>query len=294
MSRSRATRSRPLLLAACLLLLASCTARTDPVTSGSDRPDSPWASPSRSPSPSPTKSTVAPPGRTANPPTQASEAAPRYADRGSVGAMATAYLRRAPARELLVEVDFVEGYRPSDGAIEHLEQVLERETDKPDGVTVRVDDALPQEREEYTFEQIEALERRNRDAASARAQATLYVLYLNGDLAGEEGTLGAAYRASGAVVFQERVRSAATSLVRPGSIERAVLTHEAGHLLGLVNIGYTSRYDHEDPEHPKHSKYRDSVMYWAIEDVSVASLLTGGPPSDFGRFDRADLEARRR
>lgn len=56
-----------------------------------------------------------------------------------------------------------------------------------------------------------------------------------------------------------------------------------------MNIGYGSPRDHEDPEHPNHTKHRDGVMYWAVESISVTNVLTGGPPDDFHPDSRADL-----
>ena len=216
--------------------------------------------------------------------------APAYVDAGGVGAMARAYLKASPATRLIVEVDYVAGRAPSPAALDHLAQVLRREARKPDGVSVVRSDEISPTRSRYSFEDIEALEREHRDHRSSGATATMYLLYLNGELADEEGALGVAYRASAAAIFIDRIRSAASTLVQPGAIERAVVVHEAGHLLALLNIGYQSRSDHEDPQNPHHSRYRDSVMYWAVEDISVASLLSGGPPDDFDRFDRDDLE----
>jgi hypothetical protein len=34
-------------------------------------------------------------------------------------------------------------------------------------------------------------------------------------------------------------------------------------------------------------------MYWAIEDMSIATILSGGPPDDFDQYDRADLASLR-
>lgn len=203
--------------------------------------------------------------------------------------MARVYLRSSPARRLRVEVDYVEGRAPSARALDHLASILRREAAKPDGVAVVRGEEIPKERNEYTLDDVRGLERRYRDARSAGATATIWVAYLNGDFVQQRGALGVAYSASAAAIFADQVDGAATSLVRPIAIERAVLTHEIGHILALVNIGYTSEHDHEDPEHPGHSSNEDSVMYWAIEDVSIASLLTGGPPDDFDQFDRDDL-----
>ncbi len=73
------------------------------------------------------------------------------------------------------------------------------------------------------------------------------------------------------------------------AIEEAVVTHEAGHLLGLVDLYLgTGR---GDPEHPGHSRNAQSVMYWAVESNLVAHVLSGGPPHEFDGDDLADLAA---
>jgi hypothetical protein len=59
--------------------------------------------------------------------------------------------------------------------------------------------------------------------------------------------------------------------------------------MALINFGYHSAYNHEDSSHPHHSNNPNSVMYWAVEDVSVRNILRGGPPADFDDADRADL-----
>ena len=204
--------------------------------------------------------------------------------------MALAYIRPSPARTIVVEVDYVEGRAPSASALDHVEAILERDLDKP--VDVRADDVM-RPRGSWSIAEIRTAEATHRDAFSAGDTATMWVAYLDGEMRREPDTLGVAYEASGAAVFRDRLSAASTAFLTAAAIERSVLTHEIGHLLGLVNIGYTSDYDHEDPAHPGHSNRRESVMYWQVEDVSIAAILAGGPPDDFDRYDRADLRARR-
>ena len=121
----------------------------------------------------------------------------------------------------------------------------------------------------------------------------LYVIYVNGSYAKEQDALGLAYNSSTFVVFAEQIReAAATPIVSATSIEQAVVVHEMGHVLALVNLGYASPRDHEDPDHRGHSDNPSSVMYWAMDNVGVANLLGGrtAPPDDFDADDRADLD----
>ena len=72
-------------------------------------------------------------------------------------------------------------------------------------------------------------------------------------------------------------------------IERSVIVHEFGHLLGLINNGYQSPHNHEDSEHPHHSNNDESVKYWAIESQDIGNQIDGEPPNNFDSDDLDDL-----
>ena len=121
----------------------------------------------------------------------------------------------------------------------------------------------------------------------------IHILYLNGEFEDNENTLGLAYKGSSFAMFQEKIEDAAFLFISAEDIEKSVLVHEYGHLLGLVNMGYTSPHDHEDPEHPHHSNNEESVMYWAIESQDFYNQLDGEPPNNFDSYDLDDLNLMR-
>ena len=90
-------------------------------------------------------------------------------------------------------------------------------------------------------------------------------------------------------MFKEKIEDASFLLISATDIEKAVIVHEFGHLLGLVNNGYQSPHDHEDPQHPHHSNNEESVMYWAIESQDIGNQIDGEPPNDFDSYDLDDL-----
>jgi hypothetical protein len=138
---------------------------------------------------------------------------------------------------------------------------------------------------DWSADELRALVPPSTAPIGARARITL--LFVHGTLGGDKGVLGAAIRGDLAVVFIDRVNASATPLVGSSGIESAVVTHEVGHLLGLVDLYlHTGR---QDPEHPGHSTDTHSVMYWAVESDLVGDLLEGGPPREFDDADRADL-----
>jgi hypothetical protein len=212
-----------------------------------------------------------------------------YADDAGVGSMARILLRAAPARRLVVEIAHVSGRQPSQQALGHLKAILQRELAKPAGIEFDIDAEITNPRDSYTLSNLLSLESRYRRQHSNGDTATIWIAALNGSYSGGSSTLGLSFRATAFALFEDQIQQAANVFVSSSSIERSVITHEMGHLLALINIGYRSHYDHEDPQHPHHSKFQTSVMYWAVEETSISTILQGGPPDDFDQYDRADL-----
>ncbi|MEY2446638.1 MAG: hypothetical protein QOH79_114, partial [Acidimicrobiaceae bacterium] len=124
--------------------------------------------------------------------------------------------------------------------------------------------------------------------AQGNGRAVIHLLFVHGSFGGDDSVLGVAVRGDTAAVFVDEVSAASTPLVGSAGIETAVVTHEVGHLMGLVDLLlHTGR---QDPDHPGHSTNSKSVMYWAVESNLVADLLQGGPPKDFDSADLADLQ----
>lgn len=212
-------------------------------------------------------------------------------DHGPLGRNTHLYLNREVPR-LVVEIDAVRGYEPTTYALDTLRERLQGVVDKPGGVDLLQVETFANNESTLTPADLREFENRNRDHYSTRNVMILYVLYVNGSFTHDREALGVAYNSSSYAVFAERIRvAAATPLVPAPAIEQAVIVHELGHVLALVNIGYTSPRNHEDPEHANHSKNPDSVMYWAIDNVGVAGLLQGrpSPPTKFDNDDLADL-----
>jgi len=217
-------------------------------------------------------------------------------DFGRLGSNTHLYLSNEVPK-LVVEVDAVRGYEPSAGALSMLRSRLEAVTDKPAGIEMLPISTFAGGRSSWTENDVMDVQRRQRDRWSNRDEIVLYVLYVDGSFADDEKSLGVSFNSSMYTIFIEQIRgAAATPLVSAEAIERAVTVHEMGHVLALVNLGYRSPRNHEDPSHPGHSNNGDSVMYWAVDNVGVASLVGGrtGPPTQFDADDLADLEDLRR
>ena len=192
---------------------------------------------------------------------------------------------------LHIEINYVSGYEPSYEALDLLRQRINEVTDK-NSVTIS-QDSFGSTDTSYSVEEILDIESSQRKKFKNGDEFVIHILYLNGEFEDNENTLGLAYKGSSFAIFQEKIEDAAFLFISAEDIEKAVLVHEYGHLLGLVNMGYTSPHDHEDQDHPHHSNNEESVMYWAVESQDFYNQLDGEPPNNFDSYDLDDLSLMR-
>lgn len=199
------------------------------------------------------------------------------------GEQALELLQASPYPNLLLEVDHTAGDRPTSSALAVLEARLATYTAKESIQTVF--DVIQVNATRFSTLDLLDLERANRDEATGGDTFTLYLLSISGQLE-DDNALGAAYSASSLVIFKDVIRAVTGGPgPSPGEVEGSVLVHELGHIMGLVNLVYTSDLDYEDPVHPFHSNNTTDVMFWAIESTAFVQ-----PPNDFGLETRFDLQ----
>jgi hypothetical protein len=220
---------------------------------------------------------------------------------GPLGSLCRTYLRGDVPR-LVIEVDAQQGAALPEGVLAHLSDALAAVVDKPGGVVVQDGGGVPGGAQPWTLDAVRSLAAATRDVPHGGDTAVMHVLSLRGEPDQAEpapgttdirASIGIAFDAGEFVVFPDRVDSLAALLGGVEAVLRAVTVHEAGHLLCLVGISYDSELDHEDPEHPGHSRDRGSVMFHAIETTAIGQLFSGPPPSAFAAADLADLDGLR-
>ncbi len=211
------------------------------------------------------------------------------ADKAGVGRNAYVYLRGTRYKKLVFEITAASGWQPDPGSLNILKARIQSVLDKPVGIEFLPARTFTPSKNKYTNNDISALEARHRQRFSDKegGTAVIHMLFLNGQA---EGFAGLAYSASSVAIMSELISNGATAVVSRAQIEGAVLVHEIGHLLRMVNKGYRSPRDHEDPQHLGHSKNKASVMYYAVEGGNViVDVFNGAPPNAFDTDDLADL-----
>tara|TARA_Y100001970_G_scaffold17572_1_gene19759 strand:+ start:293 stop:1027 length:735 start_codon:yes stop_codon:yes gene_type:complete len=203
------------------------------------------------------------------------------------GACRYEILQASKYSRLHIEINYVTDNAPDSDAINLLKTRIEEVTDKS-SISVS-QNSFGSTDESYTLEEILAIEEAQRQRYKSGNTFIIHIMYLNGEYQDNEQALGVAYKGSSFVLFKEKIDDASFLLISDKDIEKSVIVHEFGHLLGLVNMGYQSPHDHEDPDHPHHSNNEESVMYWAIESQDIANQIDGEPPNNFDSYDLDDL-----
>ena len=204
---------------------------------------------------------------------------------GPVGSLGSVLLSSSTSG-VVIEVDSTQGRSLTDRARRALEENL-REHGGKDDINYAGSSTVPS-KDRYSDDDLRSIAADNRDADVPDGSTGIYVLVLDGRYS-ERKVAGVAFNASSFAIFPEQFEGGVLGSLSYDQIEEAVVVHELGHLFGLVNLTGEGGF-HEDPDHPGHSENEDSVMFWRVEDDSVARFFGDGPPTSFDADDRKEME----
>ena len=155
---------------------------------------------------------------------------------GAPGSFAPAVLRPTPAGAGGVLVDLLaqSGAAPGGASVDHLTAVLGQVTGK--AVSAAGPAAVGGGAQAWTESDIGAVADDDGTAQGSDGRAVLHLVFLHGTFHGDDSILGVAVRGDVAAIFSDQVEASSTPLIGADGIEQAVVTHEVGHLLGLVDL----------------------------------------------------------
>lgn len=169
----------------------------------------------------------------------------------STGDSGNDILSNAKYNKLLLEIGYVQGFKPTTTAIADLVEFLQERTFK-ETIEIQYQELASSGEESLTVNEIDKIVQENRTAYNSGSTLAVYIYFADAPSDGDEPeadlvTLGAAFRNTSMVIFESTVRELAgkSLLISTGTVETATLNHEFGHLFGLVNIGSDMVNAHE-------------------------------------------------
>ena len=198
---------------------------------------------------------------------------------------------------MVIEVVYVQGFEPSATAINNFVSFLDTRTYKPNGISI-LKRAIPSPgKATFTDKEIVAIEDANRTKYNTSNQIAVWVFFSDGKSSMDTSTsviIGTAYRNTSVVIYEQTVQGLSDSPFEPNRslLETTVITHELGHILGLINLGTPLQSNHEDTTHPKHCNVESCLMYWSSESgKGIANMVSGGSAPQLDAQCIADLRA---
>jgi hypothetical protein len=218
--------------------------------------------------------------------------APDHLHNRPVGASANELLASNKYTSLKIEVQYMTGFAPDAGALNHLQSVLTSLLNKPGGISIITKEIPGASNITLSVNDILTIERNNRTAFTNGTELAVYILYTNGNYT-DNNVLGVAYRNTSAALFGKKINdnSGGIGQANRTKLVATVAEHELGHLLGLVDLGSSMQTNHKDPANGSHCNNSNCLMYHASETSDIFGfLITGNIPS-FDANCRADMTA---
>lgn len=202
--------------------------------------------------------------------------------------------------KIVVEVDYDSNTNPDNESLSLLRQRLVDVCRKD--VEIRLSDKFTVSKREYTIQDVHSIQNKYRNYHNqyidfGKSVFYAFVLYLDGKYS-DGNVIGLAYSADSFCIFQENIKNNVNPFGVPPTarqVEKSVLVHEFGHLLGLVSRGEDTAYKYkEDTQHEHHCENKNCVMYHAIDTTDIISaFLNQGTPNDFCESCRLEMNTYR-
>ena len=219
------------------------------------------------------------------------------ANKKSVGDSANDLLSEQNFNSLVLEIFYVEDFKPTTSTIWNFESFISERLNKSGNITVKLNQIVSPGKTIYSITDIKDIEENIRTAYNLDGQIAVFGLYLDGEYSEntENGSvLGVAYRNTSFVIFEKTIKEFSGQPLAPSTtvLETTVLNHEFGHLLGLVNAGTTPQSDHQDEVHGRHCDAGSCLMNWTAETgEGLLNSLSGGAVPDLDEQCISDLQA---
>ncbi|MDT8411867.1 MAG: membrane metalloprotease [Vicingaceae bacterium] len=205
------------------------------------------------------------------------------------------FLSNKKYKMLIVEINYVQGYMPTEEAVNNMVNFLSARLKKPKGVKVTMKSIPSPRKSSFSHSDVVYLEKMHRKHFPLGDILTAHILFLDaGYIQDTDNTkyLGMAYGATSMAIFQKTVSDYSGGITQPSNevLETTIINHEFGHVLGLVNNGTSMQTNHQDTNHGHHCNNEQCLMYYATETTDIIGNLVGGNIPDLDQNCITDLK----
>lgn len=208
------------------------------------------------------------------------------------GSSAVDFLTNDDFGNLVIEIQYMTGFRPEAGSLNNLKSFLEERLNKS-SITILEPSEIPAAAQSsYTAGDVMDLEKEHRTTFSEENQLAAYFIILDSEYS-QGNVLGIAYYNTSMALFGKTINSVSGGLGQPSKavVETIVMKHEAGHLIGLVNNGVEMQEHHQDEANEKHCDVDSCLMYYAVNTTDFIANIFGGNIPELDELCIADLQA---
>lgn len=219
---------------------------------------------------------------------------PEFNSQAAPGDSARSFLTDNRFSVLNVEIDYMEGYEPTQQALDSLKPFLETYLHKS-SINIELPTSIAAGGQNaYSANEVRALEQQHRNHYTDATSDTLwaYFIILDGEFT-QQNVLGIAYFNTSMAFFGPSIDDVSGGIGQDQQweVEGVAFRHEFGHILGLVNSGTPMQQDHQDEANGKHCDVEDCLMYYQVNTSDFFANTMRENLRDLDPLCRNDLTA---
>jgi hypothetical protein len=210
----------------------------------------------------------------------------------AVGSSANDLLSDQKFKALKIEVNYMPGQAPDQGAISHFQNLLASTLNKIGGIRIIQRQIASDNKSSYSLKDIKLIEKANRTIYTKGDTLGVYFLVTDADYS-DNRVLGIAFRNTSFVLLGKTIQNNSGGIGKASrtKLEATVLEHEFGHLLGLVNLGTSMQTQHQDTPNGKHCTNSNCLMSFSAETTDITGFLLTGSIPEFDSNCKNDLKS---
>lgn len=205
-----------------------------------------------------------------------------FNSKAAPGESAKYFLQSDSYSNIEIELDYMEGYKPTQEAISSLESFLSDRINK-NNLSINTSEIPARGDGPYSTDMTTSIEEDERNNYTEAGSNTLhaYIVIVDGKFSDNSNVLGMAYWNTSMALFGETINNISGSDPTSPSkeqVESTVLRHEVGHNMGLVGNGTPTQSNHKT-DGSAHCTTDKCLMAPSVRTGDIFQNLSGEVPS---------------